>query len=248
MTASLKRSFAKQLNTWVQTIVIVFAFLWGAYTFIYKEMWLPKAAPVNVTVDLQLKKIGPPNSQLQRGENKALIAVEMTVTATNPSSRQVYLFPSVWTAYGLKVNALRENQEFAKQVTSSLDTGDIRQIEKHAVTSGISTAPVAVGNLFPDNTLKPNEKATRKIVFHVPNGLYDLIQVCAAVATFAKKERADLKWKYNEKTGALDPTIYRVANNGERKEAEKNKDGVYRTDTDLELQQTNCMSTLSLWQ
>ena len=130
MATSSERSIAKELNTWVQTIVIIIAFIWGAYTFIYKEIVLPKAAPVNVTVDLLLKKIGPPNSPLQKGENGALIAIEMDVSAANPSSRSVNLFPSVWFAHGYKVRSIPENKDFNNQVISTLNSQDLGQIEK----------------------------------------------------------------------------------------------------------------------
>jgi hypothetical protein len=146
-----------KLNTWVQIIGIAIAAGWGAYTSNYKEMMLPRAAPVIVTVDLQLQKIDRPNSQHQ-GENKALVAVEMTVSATNPSSRQVYLFPSVWLAYGLKVDALRKNHEFAKQATSSLNKRGLSQIETHAMTYMGSRAPIAIGKLIPDSILIKAER------------------------------------------------------------------------------------------
>lgn len=247
MTASSERSFAQELNTWIQTIGIVIAALWGGYTFIYKEILLPKAAPVNVTVDLQLKKIGPPRSQLERGENRALIPVEMTVSAMNPSSRTIYLFPSMWIAYGVKVKPLPENQEFAKQVTPCVNMPSLCQIEKHAWIYSTFPAPVAVGRLLSDTFLKPNEKATRKIVFHVPPGQYDLIDVTANLPSVAKSEGAAWEWKYDEKTGGLKGLLYRVAKNGERKEWEKGKDGKY-SDAELEYQMSASVSTLLLWQ
>lgn len=247
MTPSSERSFAKELNIWVQTMCIIIATLWGAYTFIYKEIMLPKAVPVNVSVDLQLKKIGRPNSQVQQGENKALIAVEMAVSATNPSSREVYLLPSVWIAHGYKVNALSENKGFAKQATLVLDSQDKSQLEKHASTAGIADGPVAIGRLFPDNSLKPNEKVAQKLLFHVPVGRYDFISVEALMPTMAKKEGAVLVWKYDEKDGSLVPIMFKIAKNGERKEMKNDKDGHYMDD-ELELQTAASRSTLSLWQ
>lgn len=49
----------------VQTTAIVLAGVWALYTFVYKEILLPKSAPVNVSIDLQLKKPNPQiNSQI----------------------------------------------------------------------------------------------------------------------------------------------------------------------------------------
>lgn len=247
MTESSERSIAQKLITWIQIIGIVIASSWGVYTFIYKEIWLPRAAPVNVTVDLHLKKIERPNSQLLKGEDKALIAVEMAVSATNPSSREVTLFPSVWIAVGYNVSALRKNPQFAEQVNSSLNLEGVSQVEKHAAVYTTSPDPVAIGRLFPDTALKPNEKATRRIVFHVPPGQYDLIDVQVYVPTMTKKGGATLEWKYDEKTKSLNVILYRVTKNGERKEMEKDKGGGY-SDTTLELQSVTSVSTLSLWQ
>lgn len=264
MAESSERSFAKELNIWVQTIAIIAAFFWGAYTFIYKEIMLPKAAPVNVTVDLQLKKIGQPNLQLQQVANKGLTAIEMNISAVNPSYREVSLLPSVWVAYGYKVNKViskNPDQDFSKQVNKYLKMENNRiQIEKNASLDPLPTiyplSPIAVGRLFLDNCLKPNEKVTRKIVFYVPTGKYDLIDAVAVLPALGKKEKGlfwwkekmDLEWKYDEKQG-LYSEAYRVNNNGKRKKIVENKSDLYMNDNnDFEMQWSKSLSTLSLWQ
>jgi hypothetical protein len=75
-------SFSKELNTWVQTVGILIAAVWGVYTFIFKEIWIPESAPVNVTVDLQLNKLGVSNSTDKSG-SKQLMAVQMKLSAAN---------------------------------------------------------------------------------------------------------------------------------------------------------------------
>ena len=99
MARSSERTIGQEVNTWVQTFGILVAAAWGVYTFIYKEIVLPKSAPVNISVNLELKTIGPSNPQ-ETEAKKQLIAVEMKVSATNPSPREVYLLPSIWFAYG----------------------------------------------------------------------------------------------------------------------------------------------------
>jgi hypothetical protein len=91
---SRESSFGRELNAWVQTIAIIVAASWGIYTFVYKEITLPKSAPVNVSMDLQLKKIG--TSVDKREQEVPFVAVEMKVRATNPTSRSIYLLPSTW--------------------------------------------------------------------------------------------------------------------------------------------------------
>src|SRR5438093_325085 len=97
---SKNRSFGESLNTWVQAIGIIIAACWGVYTFGYKEIMVPKSAPVNITLNLQLKKIGGAPA---KGD---LVAVEMRASATNPSSRDIHLLPNAWIAYGIGITAI----------------------------------------------------------------------------------------------------------------------------------------------
>ena len=66
----------------------------GCWTFIFKEIEVPKSAPVNISLNLQLKKIETPQN------NEVLSAIEMKISATNPSTREIYLLPNAWVAYG----------------------------------------------------------------------------------------------------------------------------------------------------
>src|SRR6266513_4802955 len=110
-----KRSLGERLNTWVQTIGILIAAAWGVYTFVHKEITAPRAAPVNISLDLQLKKLGA------NEPNKELVAVELKASATNPSTREIHLLPNLWTAYGINVVAAKPNDsDFRKLLVSSL--------------------------------------------------------------------------------------------------------------------------------
>jgi len=244
---SSKQSFAQKFNTWIPTIGFIIATIWGIYTFVYKEMVVPKSAPVNITLDLQLKKIGFPNSPLQQEEDKSLIAIEMSVSATNPSTRNVYLLPSMWVAYGLKVYAQEDNPKFVAQVTASLNSRTGAYAEKHALRYSTSPFPVAIGDLFPDQVLKPNERTTQRTVFHIPPSEYDLVELHVYLPSMGKENGAILEWKFDEKNGSINPIVYRILKNGERKEMGKDKDGSY-TDKQLELQSSSSSSVLSLWQ
>lgn len=94
-----ERTLGQTLNTWVQTIGIVCAGAWALlYTFGYKDIFVPKSAPVNISLNLSLKKVGPKASSTD-----SLTAVEMKIAATNPSSRPVYLLRSAWVAIGCTI-------------------------------------------------------------------------------------------------------------------------------------------------
>src|SRR5687767_10216369 len=99
MDTSLLRRRALTVNLWVQTIGIVAAGAWALYAFVFKEIRAPRVAPVNVSVDLELKGVEP--SHLSRGSRAAsVLAVQTRVGARNPSTREVWLLPGVLVVWG----------------------------------------------------------------------------------------------------------------------------------------------------
>jgi hypothetical protein len=134
----------------------------GGYTFFYKEIRTPKTAPINISTNLQLKKVGS-----GVGKNP-LVAVEMRVSATNPSSRKVYLLPNAWIVRGYKV-AYRESENsesFSKLAKTTLNARDGGYLERHSSVDASSA--LAVGELFTDKWLNQNETVARTIVLHIP--------------------------------------------------------------------------------
>jgi hypothetical protein len=242
MATSEERNFGRGLNTWVQTIGILIAAAWGAYAFIYKEVLLPKSAPVNISMNLQLKKIGPGGSE-KGNKEKQLFAVEMRVSATNPSPRQVYLLTSAWIAYGFDdtVSAgKRIDKEAAKSV---LNSHEGYYVLRHADISGSTV--IAVGNLFRDSVLKPNETLTKTVMLYVPPTRYDRIEVIARIPSMGKKRGAELDWTLGK--DGLDLHMCRVISSTECREMEKDQNDAYSA-PDLELEMSTTSSQLSLWQ
>lgn len=247
MTVSSERSISQEINIWIQIIGIIIGSVWAVYVFIYKEIILPKASPVNITLDLQLKKIENPNSQHLRDKNQGLTAIEMEITATNPSSRMVYLVPSKWFTYGYNVKIHDEDPELFDKVPAMLNSQSLENIEKYAVRQRNSTTPEAIGSVFSDVGIKPNEKLTRKIIFHIPSGKFDLIEASVTIISFGLMDGITSEWKYNKEDG-LYLKLYRVAENGENIELEVDKNGAFISDAKLELQMSQSDSMLSLWQ
>lgn len=243
VTDSQQRSFGQELNTWVATMGIVAAAMWGAYTFIYKEIMIPRSAPVNISVDLQLKKVG--TCGLNEKQEESLIAVEMKISATNPSSREVHLFTSGWIAYGIKISPRYTPDSMCCQ--SAVTLVNSRQggfTEKYS--SRTPQSVVAAGNIFGDSFLKPNEKITRTLVFHVPRDIYDSIEVYAYMPTAARASDVVLEWHLDD-SGSWGWSLYRVGKNAERTPLKKGKSGEY-SDAPPEFQWASQISELSLWQ
>jgi hypothetical protein len=238
-----QQSFGRVINTWMQVIGIFAAATWGVYTFVHKEILIPRSAPVNITMDLQLKEAGT-RSQNGSYTMDDLIAVEMVVSAENPSSREVYLLPSAWAAYGYRVAVANEYSIPENGAIIASDTSRNSYLEIHSERA--SGSMVATGGLFSDEFLKPGERIERTIMFHVPTDGYDLLEVETHMPTAARAGAVELEWRLNQEQ-ILEPIMYRIGANGERKPMETDENGYY-SDPSLELQQAHSQSQLSLWQ
>jgi hypothetical protein len=243
MLKSSERTFGEILNTWVQTIGILAAGLWAAYTFVYKEIKVPSSAPVNVSVSLQLKKIGPKGIT---SEKQPIVAVEMQAGASNPSVRTVYPLNSAWIARGCNIETGANEASFAKEAEVSLNSSP--QDYADISVTHISCSNVAAGHLFGDTTLKPGESTHRINIFYVPTNKYDEIDVDVRVITTDHPDAVALLWKLQP--GGLRPTLYRVGKDGKRTEFEKDQTGEYLA-RELErvgVQEAHSAASLSLWQ
>lgn len=230
-------TFGQRLNTWTQTIGIMIAAAWAAYTFIYKEVWVPHSAPVNITVGLQMVKVGTVGQSSQH----PLDEVQMTVTATNPSTRTVSLLPSAWLATGLKVSpAAGDEAPFVATLNSILHSSRSgRYVDRYA--GSIESSAVAGGQLFEDTTLNPNETLKRTLIFYVPSGRYDEVQVEADMVETGAPNLAALEWTFHDKT--IDPTLFRLGQGGERNELPKDENGDYAEQDVRELQLLTSVSS-----
>jgi len=240
MANSGERNFGQELNVWVKTIGIFIAAVWAVYTFVYKEITVPKSAPVNITLNLDLKKIGTEGVRYQ-GQNKGLVPVEMKVSARNPGSREIHLLPSAWIAYGSKVTPKHIPPLPEKEIVSTDEIFTNNQM--HSIESASSI--VGVGSLFLDRFLKPNEITTRTLIIYIPPKEYDSLQVRVVVATVSRADMIKLDWKIG-KNQVLESTVYSKVS-GEWKEMKINESGAYPA-TEFELQMAHSSSELSLWQ
>lgn len=239
---SKERSLGERINTWMQIAAIFIAACWGVWTFYHKEYLAPKAAPVNITLNLQLKKIGDNKT------NKGFTAVEMRVSATNPSSRQIRLLPSAWAAFGINIEeAEKTDTDFNEAATARLaDSGSIETEERHVQV--IQAAIVAAGHLFADEVLKPNENTSRTILFYVPENTYDSLEVYARMPCARDVSGIQTEWRLSEK--GLESTMSRFdKKTGKWIPLPVDKEGNYlrKEDQRAELQEAQATSEISLW-
>jgi hypothetical protein len=56
---------------------------------VYKEIFIPKTSPINITVDLDLKEVEPIQAGAKTSDK--LVPIELTISAKNPSTREIHL-------------------------------------------------------------------------------------------------------------------------------------------------------------
>lgn len=187
MTGPQKRDWLETLKISMEIVGIVVASFWAYYTFRQEKVVIPASAPVNITMELGLKEVGGTSGKNkdEKSQEGTLSAIEMRVSARNPSSRSVYLHLSQWTAEGLKIAdpMVIENDAFKQKILDSVIKEDWNFEERYSKRE--MQEMVAGGSLFPDKVLQPNESVMRTLIFYIPRGQFDVIDVNVEIETSA---------------------------------------------------------------
>jgi hypothetical protein len=240
MTTAGRKGLARAVNYWVQTVAIIVAGIWAAYTFIYLEFRKPAAAPTNLSTQITLQELGA--RQMSAPDGAVLVAVEIEITANNPSSRTVYILPNYWRAMGYRVGQRPPALAWLDAANAGIrDRARAGAGEHYAFASG---ALVASGSVVPDMELRPGESLSRSYVFYVPQGAYDLIDVETVVPSTSRPNGIDLNWRV-QADGMVNLEIYRVGE-GERHALSPSEQGHFLAE-DLDLQSAESQRQLSLW-
>ena len=237
-----ERSLFETFHKWVQTVGIIIAATWGVYTFIYKEIKVPKSAPINISMNMQLKKAGGTSTV------GSLLAVEMRVSATNLSPRKVYLLSSFWHVMGYKVTPKEpESDDSFLKGTISLMNARLGQYDlKHTATSPGNI--VAAGSLFRDKWLNPNETIMRTIVFYVPHNEYDNLLAQTTMPSVEVNHGVELEYVFEKSD--LNSTLYLVNDRNERQVMPADAEGKYpeQVASKLGWQVAYSSAVISLWE
>lgn len=242
--ASEKRSRSETLRLWIQAVGIPLAVAGlGVLQFWLIQVKWPSQAPVNVTTELQVKEAGLIGAKTR--ETNGLEAIELEITALNPSTRKLYLLKNLWVAHGITIKPPAAGN-WMKVMEDHLN-GD------HRIAGGkhYSTRPpvtIAAGNAFTDEALQPNEKVVRTFVFYVPRGAYDYVEVDVFLPTTPNekpsdpgKPVADVDWKLRADGQSYGAAFYRIKPDGSR------EDPTGTDISDLGLQVASSTRMLPLW-
>ena len=136
----------KLLELWFSRLLLLYG---GVYSFIYKEIIVPKSAPINISLNLSLQKSGTSDDRGAKFK-KPIDAILLKIGAKNPSSRSVCLLPSYFIAYGYKMSDNHLSDE--RFVKGACDNPIVYKegvfLTKHLTVA--KTSVVALGNLIED--------------------------------------------------------------------------------------------------
>jgi hypothetical protein len=241
-----ERGFDEKLNTWVQTTGIIIAALWGFYTFVWKEYWVPQSVPVNASVSLKLQKTGE-GIQAKKQE-KGFDAIEINISAKNPSSQITHLFPSVFIIYGYKI---MNSDPSLKNDIAPLNEDSIYNMKHVALSDPTIVAwgyIIGSNELKENDELKPGELVARTFVFYVPVGKYDLLLAYAFIPNGKDIRGFELDWVSDtDRNGrGLIQTMFKITGDN-REPIPRDETGGYSGLLKHKWQTARSMSMLSLW-
>jgi hypothetical protein len=187
MAEQPRQTISEGIRVWLAAVGIpVVLAVVSFWQFYLKEVWWPASA-INLTTELSMKEAG--SSVSEAAGTKNLKAIELSISARNPSSSTVYLCANYWAVWGVSVNApiqgSDKNEDWLSGVSEPISKRDPTVVGKHFKRD--KRTLIAVGNVFVGDTfLRPEEKISATLVFYVPQGLYDFISVFAVLPTTSK--------------------------------------------------------------
>ena len=238
---------SEPVRAWLQTLTIVAGGLFGIWQFWLKEIVWPGTAPINLTTEVNIKEAGFGGSG---SEGKDLEAIELVITARNPSNRKVYLLPNYWVALGVTIKSRPQSEDWLKGAPDLMNKNQFLGGRHYELSK---STMVAMGSAFMDELSNPNKSLSRSFVFYVPRGVYDMLEVDAFLPTVTKEDSAHpdspaagILYTLNSDGSGFDLFLYRTRPDGTRVEVTKNAKGDY-SDAALGLSAFSSSQQLSLW-
>ena len=153
-----------------------------AVAFIYRDVYLPATAPINLTTEVKVQEAGVGATGV---DGRPLEAIEIRISARNPSSRKVYLLKNLWRAIGVRIKSIPEDDSWVDHANERIGEGYLLAGSRHHVSD--TATLVAAGNAFADTLLNPNETISAAVVIYLPKGTYDLLQVDTFLPTWQRR-------------------------------------------------------------
>jgi hypothetical protein len=186
MASKGNRTFGQKVNTWVQTVGIVIAAIWGGYTYIYKEITTPRFVPMQVVINAELEKMADSVRDLPYTAN-APIPIRATISASNRSSQFRHNLFAFASLFGYRYAGIyEENEEFVSMILEYADTLGLWKIPRHRYYQTYDH----IGYIYlrDVNYLAPGETMTKQLMLNVPRGAYDYVEMYVTMVTAIKRD------------------------------------------------------------
>ena len=170
------------LHEWIRSGAVLIAAVWGVYTFIYKDIYVPSQQPAHLTLEANLSPVP------DRPSKAAGLEMMLQVKATNTSSRRVYLLANIWTLRGVNTaprTGQKVESEFLQESIQLLRDGSLLPTERGVRrTEG---KMIAVGRLLGDDFIDPGNAVNRSILVHIPKE-YDAVEFSLTTALLSRRQ------------------------------------------------------------
>jgi hypothetical protein len=201
------------VHEWSKSVALVVAALWGVYTFIYKDILVPSWAPASLLIEVKPRQEG---FETKPGAERAGPSrLRLRVIATNPSSRTLYLLPSVWWATAMQRTETGPGRSFETEANAVLRAPSVLQAERGQEL--VNTGVVATGRLFIDDQILPGETVSRDLSIPLPKNDAPLVLQWVLPALTRKPLNDSgasrlfagqrLGWAYSENNARLYPVL-----------------------------------------
>ena len=174
------------LHEWIRSGGILIAAAWGVYTFIYKDIYVPSRQPAHLNLEASLKPV--PDRPTPAGGLEMLLEIK----ASNASSRRVYLLPNIWTLRGINLatrTGVNANREFIQE--SNLVLKDDPVLHKERGVDRSTGKPIAIGRLFGDDFIDPDNTKYRSILVNIPTGT-NAVELSVIMPLLSKQPQSSL--------------------------------------------------------
>lgn len=172
------------VQTWVQIIALVGAFLWGVYTFVYQQTIVPRHLPPYLTVTSELQKAG---------ENGSLISVRGNIRVKNNSKTRVWVVAAWYNAYGMRIVPEDLNDEKFTNLTNKYLTQGDGEFPRQFGAAQLET--VFTGKFMDGFWFDPDDEWAKEIQFYIVKGKYDRIQFDVDVDMGRDNKLVGAKWR-----------------------------------------------------
>ena len=170
------------LHEWIRSGAVLIAAVWGVYTFIYKDIYVPSQQPAHLTLEANLSPVP------DRPSKAAGLEMMLQVKATNTSSRRVYLLANIWTLRAVDTaprTGPKVESEFLQESIQLLREGSLEPTEREVRrTAG---KMIAVGRLLGDEFIDPGNSVNRSILVHIPKE-YEAVELNVTTALLSRRQ------------------------------------------------------------